>query len=86
MLLADQLKALCTSHDLTSVSVGFHDFSDIPGQPEFTAYAHWAAPAGGKCASAHDLQPEMALAKAVAEADAIRGRGVLAIEPVELAA
>lgn len=85
MLLADQLKALCAAHDLTSISVSFHDFSALPGQPEFTAYVHWQQ-AGGKCASAHDHQPEMAIAKAVAEADAIRGRGVLAIEPVEMAA
>jgi len=85
MLLADQLKELCAAHDLTSISVSFHDFRDIPGQPQFTAYVHWKQ-ASGQCASAHDVQPEMAIAKAVAEADAIRGRGVLAIEPVEMAA
>ena len=82
MLLADQLKALCADHDLTTVTVSFHNFDS--GE-YFYANAHWKD-SGGKCTSAHDMQPEMAIAKAVAEADAIRGRGVLAIEPVEMAA
>ncbi|OHD05720.1 MAG: hypothetical protein A2095_04145 [Sphingomonadales bacterium GWF1_63_6] len=61
-----------------------HVFSHDEAQ-SFTAYAHWRE-SGGKCASASDCTPEMAIAKAVAEANAIRGRGVVAVSGLEMAA
>jgi len=84
MLLSEQIKTLCKEHELNSLSIGFHDYG-FEGAIPFTAYAHWDG-SDGKCASASDYEPEMAIAKAVAEADAMRGRGVAAIAPIELAA
>lgn len=82
MLLSDQIKALCKEHELTSIGINYH--AGTWGD-SFTVYAHWDA-SGGKCSSAHGDTPEIALSKAVAEADAVRGRGVVAVAPMELAA
>lgn len=80
MLLADTLKSLCEQHDLTAISIGVHQFE---WGASFNAYAHWnGAPA--KCASSDADTPEEAIAKAVAEADAVRGRNVAIPEAIEL--
>lgn len=80
MKLAEYFNALCDEHDLTSISVDIHI---CDGQPSYHAYAHWK-PSLGRCASAYGDTPEEALAKAVAEANALRGRGVMIPDALEV--
>lgn len=79
MKLSDYFNALCDDHELSSISVGIHI---IDGRATYHAYAHWK-PSAGRCASADGDSPEEAMAKAVAEANALRGRGIVIPDALE---
>lgn len=67
-----ELKSICVSHDRYGVGITYH------------AYAHWNGEPSGKCASGYGDTPEEAIAKAVAEANALRGRGVMIPDALEV--
>lgn len=81
MKLTDYFNALCDLHELTSISV---DHSRHGGVHSYHAYAHWKGDPDGRCASAYGDTPEEAMAKAVAEANALRGRGVVVPDTLEV--
>ena len=80
MKLAEYFNALCDEHDLTGISVNGDRFS---GSLSFTAYAHWKSEPH-RCAAAYGDTPEEAMAKAVAEANARRGRGIVIPDALEV--
>ena len=81
MKLSDYFNALCDDHELTSISV---DHSRYGGYRTYHAYAHWNGEPSHRCASAYGDTPEEALAKAVAEANALRGRGIVIPDALEV--
>lgn len=82
--LAETLEALTAEHDLTAMSVHIHHYeSGGVRYRSWSANAHWSN-AGGRCASANGDTPEEAMARAIAEANAIRGRGIDVPETIEM--
>ena len=81
MKLADYFNAICDEHDLTSICV---DHSRHSGYRTYHAYAHWNGEASYRCASAYGDTPEEAMTKAVAEANALRGRGIVIPDALEV--
>ena len=81
MKLAEYFNALCDEYDLISICV---DHSRHSGYHTYHSYAHWNGEPNHRCASAYGDTPEEALAKAVAEANALRGRGVMIPDALEV--
>lgn len=81
--LAETLIALTEENDLSGLSVHIGRVGD-DRRVTWHSYAHWLH-AAGRCASAYGDTPEEALAKVVAEANALRGRGVIIPEAIDMA-
>ena len=78
MKLKELLHTLCIEHGLSSISVDFHIYGE--DHVGYGSYAHWHNNSG-KCASGNGDTPEIAIAQAIANANAIRA---IDLDPVDV--